>query len=79
MPRQRIHVEIEGLVAVHAVRAVRTALAGVPGIEHAEVTMQGAVLETSAPLDEAALAEALAMAGVRLMALRVERGGLPLL
>lgn len=83
MPRQRIHVEIEGLLAVHAVRAVRTALAGVPGIEQAEVTMQGAVLETSPVLSaaefEVALAEALALAGVRLVGMRVERGGLPLL
>lgn len=83
MPRQRIHVEIEGLIAVHAVRAVRTALAAVPGIEQAEVTMQGAVLETSGEVTESALAEALAealaMAGVRLVGMRVERGGLPLL
>lgn len=83
MPRQRISVEIEGLIAVHAVRAVRTALAAVPGIEHAEVTMQGAVVETTGALNEAALAEsladALAMAGVRLVSMRVERGGLPLL
>lgn len=83
MPRQRIHVEIEGLIAVHAVRAVRTALAAVPGIEHAEVSMQGAVIETSGEVPEqtlvAALTEALEMAGVRLLSMRVERGGLPLL
>lgn len=79
MPRQRIYVEIEGLLAVHAVRAVRTALAGVPGIEQADVSMQGAVLDCSAPIDESVLAEALAMAGVRLVGLRIERGGLPLM
>ncbi|MBY0488282.1 MAG: heavy-metal-associated domain-containing protein [Gemmatimonadaceae bacterium] len=79
MPRQRIHVEIEGLIAVHAVRAVRTALAAVPGIEQADVSMQGAVLETSAPVSEAALREALGLAGVALRSMRIERGGLPLL
>ena len=67
------------MIAVHAVRAVRTALAAVPGIEHAEVSMQGAVLETSAPVSEAALREALGLAGVELRAMRIERGGLPLL
>jgi copper chaperone CopZ len=79
MPRQRIHVEIEGLIAVHAVRAVRMALAAVPGIEQAEVTMQGAVLEVTAPVSESALADALALAGVQLRSVRIERGGLPLL
>jgi copper chaperone CopZ len=78
MPRQRISVEIEGLLAVHAVRAVRTALAGVPGVVQAEVSMQGAVLETEGPLDEAALAAALDAAGVRLVSWRAERAGLPL-
>jgi copper chaperone CopZ len=78
MPRQRIYVEIDGLLAVHAVRAVRTALAGVAGVEQAEVSMQGAILETSAPLDEAALAAALELAGVRLVSWRAERAGLPL-
>lgn len=78
MPRQRIHVEIEGLLAVHAVRAVRTALGGVPGVTSAEVSMQGAVLEADTPIDEAVLAEALSWAGVRLVGLRVERAGLPL-
>lgn len=79
MPRQRIHVEIAGLVAVHAVRAVRTALTAVPGIERADVSMAGAILESTGPVDERQLADALAMAGVRLIGVRVERAGLPLL
>jgi copper chaperone CopZ len=78
MARQRLHVELDGLVAVHAVRAVRTALAGVPGVEHADVSMRGAVLEGPGPIDEGLLADALALVGVRIVAVRAERAGLPL-
>ncbi|WP_353268398.1 hypothetical protein [Gemmatimonas sp.] len=79
MPRQRILVQIDGLLSVHAVRAVWTALGAVPGILGAEVTMQGAVLETDGPVDRQLLEEALAMAGVTLRSLQIEKGSLPLL
>ncbi|HEY0929101.1 MAG TPA: hypothetical protein VGE27_04215 [Gemmatimonas sp.] len=79
MPRYRAYVEIDGLIAVHAVRAVWTALTAVPGILSAEVSMTGAVLELEAPVDRDALAAALAMAGVTLRDVRQERGTLPLL
>lgn len=79
MPRQRIHVQIEGLLSVHAVRAVWTALSAVPGVITAEVSMRGAVLDIEGPLDEPVLAESLAMAGVRLLGTTVEKGQLPLL
>jgi len=82
MPRHRIHVQIDGLVAVHAVRAVRTALAAVPGVQSAEVSMAGAILECEGEIDavfEAALRHALDAAGVAVRTMRVERGPLPLL
>ena len=79
MPRHRTHVQLEGLLSIHAVRAVRTALAAVPGVIGAEVSMQGAVLDTESPLDRHALDEALAHAGVRVLSVREERGTLPLL
>lgn len=83
MPRQRVHVEIAGLLSVHAVRAVQTALTGVPAIVQAEVSMAGAILETEPLPDPEAfrtvLADALELAGVTLTAMRVERAGLPLL
>ena len=69
----RVRVELEGLVAVHAVRAVWTALTGVPNVVSAEVTMAGAVLELDGPLDRAALAAALDLAGVRVVAVTVEQ------
>lgn len=87
MPRLRIRVQIDGLVAIHAVRAVRTALAGVPGVVGADVSMAGAVLDVdgprTGPFDDAAfavsLSAALESAGVTLAGLSIERGGLPLL
>ncbi len=79
MPRQRIHVQLDGLVAVHAVRAVWTALGAVPGVLSADVSMQGAIIEVEGVLDRAALDAALAMAGVSVRALRVEARVLPIL
>jgi hypothetical protein len=79
MTRQRIHVQLDGLIAVHAVRAVWTALGAVPGVVSAEVTMQGAVLELDGPLDRAALDAALDAAGVTVRGIRVEARALPVL
>ncbi len=79
MPRQRIHVQLDGLVAVHAVRAVWTALGAVPGLLSAEVTMQGAVLELDGELDRGALDAALDAAGVSIRSIRVEARVLPVL
>jgi copper chaperone CopZ len=59
MSRQRIHVQLDGLVAVHAVRAVYTALGAVPGVLSADVSMQGATIEVEGVLNRAALDEAL--------------------
>lgn len=71
--RSRVRLELDGLIAVHAVRAVWTALAAVPGILAAEVTMAGAVLEVEGALDRDALDVALAAAGVRLVGITVEQ------
>ncbi len=79
MPRYRAYVEIDGLLSVHAVRAVWTALTGVPGILTAEVSMTGAVLDTEGPVDPELLQNALSLAGVTLRSLREERGSLPVL
>ncbi len=79
MPRQRIHVQLDGLVAVHAVRAVWTALGAVPGVLSAEVSMQGAVLEVEGELDRPALDAAFDAAGVSVRSIRVEARVLPVL
>lgn len=79
MPRHRIHVQIDGLLSVHAVRAVWTALTAVPGVVGAEVSMRGAVLDTEGPVDRQVLEAALDMAGVQLVGMAVEKGQLPVL
>ncbi len=74
--RRRVRLELEGLIAVHAVRAVWTALGAVAGVVSAEVSMAGAVLDVEEPFDqdalERALVPALDAAGVRLLRLHVE-------
>jgi copper chaperone CopZ len=67
------HLDIGGMPAVHAVRAVYTAFAGVPGVLRAEVTLGHAVVEHDGTVTRAALAEAVAIAGCTLMAMREER------
>ncbi len=79
MTRQRILVQIDGLLSVHAVRAARTALGSLPGVESAEVSMRGAVLESNTALPIAIVADALAAAGLTLAGLRTEPAGLPVL
>lgn len=78
MPRLRISVQIEGLLSVHAVRAVRTALGGVPGVLTAHVSLAGAELEADRPVTEEELATALEPAGVTVRGVTVQRGTLPL-
>lgn len=54
--RQVLRLQLSGLVAVHAARAAHMALAGVPGIETATVTMAGAEVEVSGVTDLEAFA-----------------------
>ena len=79
MPRQRIHVQIEGLLSVHAVRATRLALGLIPGVETAEVTMRGAVLDVLRTLTREEVDEALAVVGQRVTGWRIEARFLPVL
>ncbi len=72
MPHYRAYVEIDGLASVYAVRAAWTALTALPGIVTASVSLDGAVLETEFPVDEQALADVLATAGVTPRSLRQE-------
>ena len=67
------HLTIAGMTAVHAVRAVYTAFAGVPGIARAEVTLGGATVEHDGSVTRAMLADAVALAGFALVDWREER------
>jgi copper chaperone CopZ len=70
---RRAHLTIADMVAVHAVRAVYTAFAGVSGITRAEVVMGGATVEHDGTVSRAMLADAVALAGCTLVDLREER------
>jgi len=64
---------ISGMVAVHAKRAVFTALSGVPGVTSADVELGRAVVEHEATTTADALREAVALAGCEVTAIRMER------
>jgi copper chaperone CopZ len=64
---------ISGMVAVHAKRAVFTALAGVPGVTSAEVGLGRAVVEHEPSVSPDALSEAVSLAGCTVTDVRLER------
>jgi len=64
---------ISGMMAVHAKRAVFTALAGVPGVVSAQVEMGRAVVEHDASTTSDALREAVVLAGCEVTSVRIER------
>ena len=67
-PVRRIaRLTIGGMTAVHAVRAVYTAFAGVPGVLQAEVVMGGATVEHDGTVTRAMLADAVALGGCTLL------------
>ena len=61
------------MVAVHAKRAVFTALSGVPGVTSAEVELGRAVVEHDARVTADALSEAVALVGCEVVHIKVER------
>lgn len=56
-------VSIKGMSSAHAVRAVFTALAGVSGIDRADVTLGRAVIEHGGSVTVDAIREAVSLAG----------------
>jgi hypothetical protein len=76
-PRRRLRLVLDGMLAVYAVRGVRTALAAVPGIVHADVSLGGAIVDHVGAWDPEALAAELRAAldpiGVGLRAVTVEQ------
>jgi len=71
-------VAIEGMLAVHAARAVYTALAGVEGIVAADVKMGRATIEHDGRASHERIIAAIESAGCRVTEIRDERR-LPLL
>jgi len=58
----RLRITVEGMIAVHARRALFTALGGVPGVQAAEVEMGSAVVDCEREA-EAAVRQAIVDAG----------------
>ncbi len=77
MTRTRVRLTVDGMVAVHAVRAVWTSLSAVPGVVHADVSMTGIELVVEGVHEPTALRavldSALAAAEVRIVTCVVER------
>ena len=69
----RTVVEIDGMRARFAIQAVETALATLHGIEQAEVGLGRVILEHSGALDDAAITQAIELAGFKVRRIRVER------
>lgn len=70
-------VKVQGMSCAHCVRAVFTALGGVPGVVRAEVTIGKAVIEHDDSVTPEALREAVAIAGYEAAEFREDRRTLP--
>ena len=78
-PRTIARLTIRGMTSVHAARAIYTALAGVEGVDLAEVARGIATVEHDGTVTAAALEEAVALAGFEILEMREERRVLPVL
>jgi copper chaperone CopZ len=68
---------IEGMSCAHCVRAVFTALGGVPGVSRADVSIGQAVIEHDGTVTTEALREAISIAGYEVAEFRDDRRTLP--
>lgn len=71
-------VTVDGMTCQHCVRAVFTALAGVPGIDRAEVSIGSARVEHDGSVTVAQLGDAIAVAGYTVRDGTTNRRALPL-
>jgi copper chaperone CopZ len=72
-PHTIARLTIRGMTSVHAARAIFTALGGVAGVVHADVGRGGAVVEHDGTVTEAALRQAVALAGFDVEEVKEER------
>ena len=71
-------VSVSGMTCAHCVRAVFTSLAGVPGIERADVTIGQAVIQHDGTVTPEQIRDAIAVAGYTVGETRDDRRTLPL-
>jgi copper chaperone CopZ len=69
---------ISGMSCTHCVRAVFTALAGVPGIDRADVSIGKAVIEHDGSVTPEAIRDAVAVAGYEVTGTADDRRTLPI-
>jgi copper chaperone len=69
--------KIEGMSCGHCVRAVFTALAGVPGVARADVSIGRAAIEHDGTVNPEALREAISIAGYEVTEFTDDRRTLP--
>lgn len=69
--------KITGMTCAHCVRAVFTALGGVPGILTADVSLGKAVIDHDGTVTPEAIAEAISIAGYEVAATSDSRRALP--
>ena len=69
--------KIEGMSCAHCVRAVFTALSGVPGVSRADVCIGRAAIEHDGTVSPEALREAISIAGYEVTEFTDDRRTLP--
>ena len=69
---------ISGMTCAHCVRAVFTALAGVAGIDRADVSIGKAVIEHNGAVAPEDIRAAVAVAGYNVTDIKIDRRTLPL-
>lgn len=68
---------IAGMTCAHCVRAVFTALGGVPGVSRADVSIGRAVIDHDGTASHNSIAEAISIAGYEVVSLSDDRRSLP--
>ena len=68
---------ISGMTCSHCVRAVFTALGGVPGVARADISIGRAVIEQDGSASHESIAEAISIAGYEVVSIRDDRRALP--
>ena len=69
--------KINGMTCSHCVKAVFTALGGVPGVKHADVSIGQAIIEHDGTVAPEAIREAISIAGYEVADFRDDRRTLP--
>jgi len=68
---------VTGMTCAHCVRAVFTALGGVPGVSRADVSIGRAIVEHDGTASQDAIAQAISIAGYEVVSMSDDRRALP--